>query len=113
MYYPGAGPLSEPESRAIYAAINKIKPTAFITYHQHMNLVSFGGGSKTAGRTYARQSAMRIDDGSVPAYRGSQATWLNKTFPRIFVMTVELPARVPTAMVNKHIKALKYLAGHH
>jgi Fibronectin type III domain/Zinc carboxypeptidase len=113
VYYPGTGALSEPESRAIYAAINKIKPTAFITYHQHMNLVSFGGGSSSAGSTYARQSGLRIDDGTVPAYRGSQATWLSATYPRTLVMTVELPARVPAAMVNGHITALKYLAGHH
>jgi|GEM_PF-3695555 len=113
VYYPGTGALSEPESKAVFGAINKIKPTAFVTYHQHMNLISFVGGSRAAGKTYARQSGMRIDDGTLPAYRGSQATWLHATYPHTFVMTVELPARVPAVMVKRHIAALKYLATHH
>ena len=110
VYYPGRGALSEPESKAMYTAIKKIKPTAFVTYHQHMNLIDFCGGVKAVGATYARQTRMKYTRLSFP---GSQATWLHSAYPATTVLTVELPARVSTAMVNRHIAALKYLAGHH
>ena len=111
VYYPGRRALSEPESRAMYTAINKIKPTAFVTYHQHMNLVDFCGGLKKVGTTYARRTGMRHTQ--LPSYPGSQATWLHRAYPRTTVMTVELPARVSKAQVKRHIAALKYLAVHH
>jgi protein MpaA len=111
VYYPGPGSLSEPESKAMYTAINKIKPTAFVTYHQHMNLIDFCGGLKTVGATYAKQTGMKYTQ--LPSYPGSQATWLHKVYPHTTVITVELPSRVSTAMVNRHIAAVKYLAWHH
>jgi len=37
-YYSGTGALSEPESRVLYNAVRSIRPTAFVTYHQHMNI---------------------------------------------------------------------------
>lgn len=111
VYYPGSGPLSEPESRAMYAAIAKVKPTLFVTYHQHLNVVDFGGGNKGAEATYARQTGMRF--AQLPRYPGSQATWLHAAYPKIAVMTVELPSSVPPSMINRHIGAAKYLAAHH
>jgi hypothetical protein len=111
VYYPGRGALSEPESGAMYTAIKKIKPTAFVTYHQHLNVIDFCGGAKTVGATYARRTRMKYTQ--LPSYPGSQATWLHKAYPATTVMTVELPARVSTAMVRRHVAALKYLAAHH
>jgi murein peptide amidase A len=110
-YYPGTGALSEPESKAMYAAINKIKPTAFVTYHQHLNVVDYCGGVAAVGATYARQTGMKYTQ--LPSYPGSQATWLHSAYPSSTVLTVELPASVPGAMVTQHIAALKYLAAHH
>ena len=111
VYYPGTGALSEPESKAIYAAINKIKPTAFVTYHQHMNVVDYGGGNKAAQVAYARQTGMRFTQ--LSRYPGSQATWLHAAYPRSTVMTVELPSRATGTVVSRHLAALKYLAAHH
>ena len=110
-YYPGTGALSERESKAMYAAIKKIKPTAFVTYHQHLNVVDYGGGNKAAQATYAKGTGMRFIQ--LSRYPGSQATWLHAAYPSSTVMTVELPARVPGPMVSRHIAALKYLAAHH
>ncbi len=111
VYYPGTGALSEKESAVMYAAIQKIKPTAFVTYHQHMNVIDFGGGNKRVQATYARQTGMKF--ATLPRYPGSQATWLHSAYPNTLVMTVELPGSVRGAIVNKHIAALKYLATHH
>lgn len=111
VYYPGTGPLSEPESRALYNAINKIRPTLFVTYHQHLNVIDYGGGSKATVATYARQVREKLV--KLPGYRGSQATWLHAVYPRTTVMTVELPSYVSAAMVSRHLSAAKYIAAHH
>jgi murein tripeptide amidase MpaA len=111
VYYPGTGALSEPESKVMYAAIAKIKPTLFVTYHQHLNVIDFGGGNKAAVATYARQTRMRV--ATLPSYPGSQATWLPAAHPRTSVMTVELPSHVSSAMVSRHLRAARYLAAHH
>ena len=111
VYYPGTGPLSEPESRAIYHAIDRIRPTLFVTYHQHLNVIDFGGGRRAAVATYARQTQMTIV--RLPGYPGSQATWLHAAHPRTTVVTVELPSHVSPAMVSRHLRAAKYLAAHH
>lgn len=111
IYYPGTGALSEPESKVMYTAINRIKPTVFVTYHQHMNVIDFGGGNKAAEATYARQVGMKFVQ--LSRYPGSQATWLHAAYPKTTVMTVELPASVSKTMVNRHIAAAKYLAAHH
>lgn len=111
VYYSGTGPLSEPESKVLYAAVNKIKPTLFVTYHQHMNLVDYGGGNKAAELTYARQTWMKFTQ--LSRYPGSQATWMHAAYPRTTVMTVELPYSVSSYVVRRHVAAAKYIAAHH
>ena len=109
--YPGTGALSEKESKVVYAAVAKIKPTAFVSYHQHMNLVDYCGGNKSAQATYAKQTRMRFTQ--LYRYPGSQATWLHSAHPRTTIMTVELPAHVSSSMISRHLAAAKYLAAHH
>jgi protein MpaA len=111
VYYPGTRALSEPESRVMYNAIKRIKPTLFVTYHQHMNVIDFGGGNKAGVATYARQTRMKIV--RLSSYPGSQATWLPTAYPRTTVVTVELPAHVSSAMVSRHLSAARHLAAHH
>lgn len=111
VYYSGTGPLSEPESRVMYKAMNKIRPTLFVTYHQHMNLVDYCGGNRAAQARYARATRMRMTQ--LTRMRGSQATWLHAAYPRTTIMTVELPSYVTSVMVSRHLSAAKYLAAHH
>jgi len=111
VYYPGTGPLSEPESRVMYKAMNNVKPTLFVTYHQHMNLVDYCGGNKAVQARYARATGMRITQ--LTRMRGSQATWLHAAYPRTTIMTVELPSYVSAVVVRRHLSAAKYLAAHH
>lgn len=111
VYYPGAGALSEPESRYMYNVINKVKPTLFVTYHQAMNVVDFGGGNNAAEAIYARKTGMKFVQ--LTRYPGSQATWTHAAYPKTTVMTVELPASVPASMVSRHIAAARYIAAHH
>lgn len=110
-YYSGTGALSEPESRVLYNAVRSIRPTAFVTYHQHMNIIDYCGGNKAAEATYARQVGERFTQ--TTRYPGSMATWLHNTYGAMTVMTVELPSYVSSYTVNRHIAAAKYLAAHH
>ncbi len=111
VYYSGTGALSEPESKVMYAAITQIRPTLFVTYHQHMNNIDYGGGNKAAQATYARLTLMRPVQ--LTRYPGSQATWIHAAYPSTTVMTVELPSSMPSSMVARHVAAAKYLAAHH
>ena len=111
VYYSGPGPLSEPESQAMYNAINAIQPTLLVTYHQHLNVVDYCGGNKAVQARYAKATGMRLVQ--LERLPGSQATWLHAVSPSTTIMSVELPAYVPAAMINRHIVAAKYLAAHH
>jgi hypothetical protein len=111
VYYPGPGPLSEKESRVMYAAIAKIKPTLFVTYHQHMNVIDYGGGNRAAEATYARQTGMKFVQ--LSRYPGSQATWMHEAYPKATVMTVELPAYISKTAIGRQVAAAKYLAARH
>ena len=107
----GAHGLSQPESKVLYAAIAKIRPTLYVVYHQHMNIIDFCGGNRAAEATYARQVGERFT--STTAYAGSVATWLHKSHPSMTVMTVELPSYVSSTTINRHVAAAKYIAAHH
>jgi len=111
-YYSGPSAMSEPESKAMCSAFRAIRATLFVTFHQHMNMVDYGGGNKAAQATYARST--RLPFGQTTRYPGSQATWLHNAYPNTTVMTVELPAgALSSASFTRHVAAAKYIAAHH
>ncbi|HEX4427884.1 MAG TPA: M14 family zinc carboxypeptidase [Frankiaceae bacterium] len=110
VYYPGPGPLSEPESRAIYTLINTIKPTVFLSYHQAMNIIDFDGGNLLAGLGYAQLSGEPYVE--TTHYRGSATTWANIAYPHMTVLTVELPAAVNANQITAHFRAAQWIAAH-
>jgi len=110
VYYPGPGALSEPESRAVFALINSVKPTVFLSYHQAMNIVDFDGGNILTGLGYAQLSGEPYVQ--TTRYPGSATTWANLAYPRMTVLTVELPASVSAAQITAHFKAAQWAATH-
>lgn len=110
VYYPGPGPLSEPESRAIYTLINTIKPTVFLSYHQAMNIIDFDGGNILAGLGYAQVSGEPYLQ--TTHYQGSATTWANIAYPHMTVLTVELPATVKAIQITAHFRAAQWIAAH-
>jgi protein MpaA len=108
VYYPGPRALSEPESRALYNLINSVKPTALLTYHQALNIIDYNGGNKSAGLRYAQISGEPYVQ--TTAYPGSAATWANKAYPHMTVITVELPASVNAARITANFRAAQWLA---
>jgi hypothetical protein len=109
VYYPGPGPLSEPESAALARLMVGVDPDVVVTYHQALNLVDDGGGSSAAIRRFASSVGLRYT--RLPRYRGSAATWWHSRRPEAIVVTVELPGRFPASGANRQATAVLALAG--
>jgi protein MpaA len=105
VYYPGARPFSEHETRLARNLILRIRPRLTIWYHQHMNVVWAWGPSSAAGRIYARAAGMRF-------YHqhwldGTATNWQNHHLPGSASLTVELPAgSLTVAQVRRQLRAV-------
>ncbi|MES2071380.1 MAG: M14 family zinc carboxypeptidase [Pseudomonadota bacterium] len=82
--YPGAAPLSEPESRWVHDTIEKFKPDVIISVHAPFGVLDFDGPVKPPSR-FGRLMFNRVGvyPGSLGNYSG-----LHKDIP---VVTIELP----------------------
>lgn len=110
-YYPGTGPLSEPESVAIHDVFRAARPTAFMSFHQALRCIDFSGRGKQWAGTYARISGLPVKE--LSAYRGSIGTWVGNRYPNMVSLTVELPRPVPAWMIDSNIAAVKRVATRH
>lgn len=109
VYYPGPKALSEPESYALYVLMWQLSPNAIVSYHQHMNLIDYGGGNRTLAAAYAAQTGMRFTQ--LTRYPGSSATWAHAAYPHATILTVELPAgSMSSTAVSRHANAVASLA---
>lgn len=103
-YHSGAGPLSEPESRAMAALIRRVRPRVTVWYHQHMRLVDRSGGDPFLERLYARRSG--LPHRAIPPLPGTATSWQNHRFPRDSAFVVELPAgRLDRRSASRHARA--------
>jgi len=90
LMYSGTSPLSEPESRAAAAFLQRIHPTVTIWYHQAEGLVDLSGGDAGIEQRYA--AAVGLPVRQLTRYPGSVASWENATFPGTTAFVVELRA---------------------
>jgi protein MpaA len=107
--YSGAGPLSEPESRAAQRLIRRIQPDVTIWFHQPFGVVDRSGGSPFVERRFAQLVGLplvRLQG----RYPGSATRWQNHTFPASTAFVVELPAVVSGALVARATGAVHSLA---
>ena len=85
-YYSGPRALSEPETQAMYAFLNRVKPRYLVSLHQPLNGVDSTDGG-------ARDPAFRTPAGAGPA-PGGQTLHLQRRLPRVDDgMGHELPER--------------------
>jgi protein MpaA len=87
--YSGPHPLSEPESRAAHAFIERIRPGVGIWFHQAQDLVDESGGNVAIERRYARLVGLPLR--RLPRYPGSAVGWENHRFGWATAFVVELP----------------------
>jgi murein peptide amidase A len=87
--YSGTRPLSEPEARAAYRLIERIRPRVTIWFHQPEAVVDLSSGSAQIERTFAK--LVNLPTRRLPRYPGSAINWENAHFPRSTAFDVELP----------------------
>lgn len=107
--FPGAAPLSEPETRAAFDLLNRLQPTVTIWYHQHQNLVDESGGDVAIERRYADLVGLSLR--RLTRYAGSATGWQNATMSRrTTAFVVELPAgQLSSASAARYARAVLQL----
>ena len=107
--HSGAGPLSEPESQAAAALIERIKPRVTLWYHQALRLVAKGAGDPALERLYAARSG--LPRRRLPPYPGTAVSWQNDASRGDTAFVVELAAgRLSRAGAGRHAAAVLALA---
>jgi murein peptide amidase A len=87
--YSGPRPLSEPEARAAYRLIKRIRPTITIWFHQPEAVVDLSGGNAQIERAFAK--LVDLPTRRLTRYPGSAINWENTYNPRSTAFDVELP----------------------
>ena len=106
-FFPGRSAASEPETRAMMAFLDRLRPGLVVSLHQAFNSIDVGSGKQVvwAARLAA---ALRLPQRSVPCgsgpCAGTMGQWFNAGQPGVSV-TVELPRTVTSA------QALAYARG--
>jgi protein MpaA len=105
LFYSGAHPFSEPESRIAARLVARLHPEVSIWFHQHLDVVDESGGNVAVERRFARLTGMRL--ARLAREPGSAAGWTNHRDPSGTAFVVELPAgTLPTASVDRYARAV-------
>ncbi len=107
--YTPHGPLSEPESRAVYRLLLKLRPKLVIWYHQALGVVDESGGAIGLERAYS--SLVHLPLRRLTRYPGSGTSWVDHHFPGSTSFVVELPPRVKPRTSILNADAVDRLAG--
>ena len=90
IFSSGPRALSEPESRAAYRLVSRVRPQVAIWFHQHLDVVDESGGNIVVERRFAGLAQMRI--ARLQREPGSAVGWENHRVPSGTAFVVELPA---------------------
>jgi protein MpaA len=107
LYFPGTAPDTEPETRALIAFLDDLRPGLVVSLHQHHNSVDLGTG-KIRIWSLRLAAAMRLRALAVPCAGpcyGTMTSWFNHGHPGSAV-TVELPASVPASLAARYARAI-------
>ena len=107
--YSGAGPLSEPESRAAHRLVRREKPDLTIWFHQPFGLVDRPEGNPFAAHRFADLIGLPLVRLPGP-YPGSATRWQNHTFKESTAFVAELPPKVTPSLTQRAIAAIRTLA---
>jgi len=89
-YYPGPGPASEPETKAVIDFVSEIKPQISVWYHQPWEAVLACRGRPAIAARYAKLVRMRTSCRG-KGLRGTVIGWENAELPGTSAFVVELP----------------------
>ena len=103
MLSPGAEPGSEPETRALIALIDELKPEAVIALHAPLACIDDANRSPLARWLAKRTGLPLVEDVSYPT-PGSFGTWGRER--DLTVVTYEFPLATPDDIVRDHVPVL-------
>jgi protein MpaA len=110
VYYSGAAPASERETRIAMTLIRRLRPTVTIWFHQHLNMVVLTSGNLALQRRFARLAGLRT--GRLPPYPGTATGWSNATLSGTTSFVVELSAgRLSPRATARFAHAVRAVSG--
>ena len=116
--YSGPSPASEPETVALMNAVQIIKPTRIVVFHQPFDQIDCPPERTTqisdrlSGLTGYRSECIPGEkSGSVTnSYTGTFTIWVNSTFPKTTALTFELGLTTMDEKIKTISKALRTIA---
>ncbi len=110
--YAGTGPASEPETQAMVALGDAVRPDLILWYHQDLFRISPGSGRSGEIRTrYATIAGLPIVEITGGTYTGTASQWSRTVLPDLGVgITVELGPTVSDTEVSDHVTAALTIA---
>lgn len=110
--YGGEGPASEPETQAMVALGDSVRPELTLWYHQDLFRISPGDGRDGEIRTrYAEIAGLPVVDITGGTYTGTASQWTRTVTPDDGVgITVELGPTLSAAEVEAHVAAVLTVA---
>ena len=110
--YPGPWAASEPETRAVMALVQRLRPQVTVWFHQQpAPLVDESGGASIAlEQRYAQLVGLPLV--RLARYPGSGIGWENRILPGTTAFAVEIATGTPSAAtVERHVHAVLALLG--
>jgi protein MpaA len=110
--YGGSGPASEPETQAMVALGESVRPDVVLWYHQDLFRIAPGSGRSGEIRTrYAQVAGLPIVDITGGTYTGTASQWSRTVIPDAGVgITVELGPTLSVAEIDAHVSAVFAIA---
>jgi murein peptide amidase A len=116
--YSGPSPASEPETLALMNAVETIKPTRVVVFHQPYEQIDCPPDRPTTISDrlseltgYKSECIPGKNSGSsTNSYTGTFTIWTNSSFPKTTAVTFELGFTSTQAQIKKIAKALRILA---
>lgn len=110
--YGGTGPASEPETQAMVALGQAIRPEVLLWYHQDLYRIAPGTGrSGDIRRRYAEVSGLPVVEITGGTYTGTASQWSRTVIPERGVgITVELGPTLSEQEIVAHVAAVHAIA---
>jgi hypothetical protein len=116
--YSGPSPASEPETLALINAVETIKPTRVVVFHQPFEQIDCPPERPTtisdrlSQLTGYKSECIPGEKSGSPtnSYTGTFTIWTNSTFPQTTAVTFELGITSTQAQIEKIVEALRILA---
>jgi protein MpaA len=109
--YGGPGPASEPETAAMVAFIERIRPALGVWYHQDLfRIAPANGRAGEIRRRYAELTGLPIVPITGGTYTGTAASWEREAIPEGVAFIVELGPTLSPTEAEAHARAVLAIA---